>query len=208
MGIKFPLEQQPVPINSNEIDRELIAKYDVAGPRYTSYPAVPYFSLDYNADNYRREIKEQLGSSISPLSLYVHIPFCQNICYYCACNKIVTSDRSAGRKYLDYLKKDIQLQSDLVGRSRRVTQLHFGGGTPTFLDGAELTELMHDLASHFSLTDSEDREYSIEVDPRTVTKDSLALLKGLGFNRLSLGVQDFDEDVQQAINRPSAFWHD
>ncbi|ARN76386.1 oxygen-independent coproporphyrinogen III oxidase [Oceanicoccus sagamiensis] len=182
-------------------DQQLIAKYDVPGPRYTSYPTAVQFAEDYTIEVYRQEALDNLQQTISPLSLYVHIPFCQNICYYCACNKVVTADRRAARTYLDYLNKEIELQSPLVGKHRTVMQLHLGGGTPTFFDGAELTELMHLLASHYKLTDSERREYSIEIDPRTVTKDSLALLKGLGFNRLSLGVQDFDEQVQTAINR-------
>ena len=189
----------------HEWNRELIAKYDVAGPRYTSYPTAPHFSPEFTAEEYRHLVDRELKHSIAPLSLYVHIPFCHNICYYCACNKIVTGDRSVARTYLDYLQKEIQMQGALVGKRRNVMQLHFGGGTPTFLDGAELTELMHILAMNFSLTDSDQREYSIEIDPRTVSPDSLALLKGLGFNRLSLGIQDFDERVQDAINRRQSF---
>ncbi len=186
-------------------DRELIAKYDVSGPRYTSYPTALQFNEEFTDAAYHQQAEKNLKNNIAPLSLYVHIPFCQNICYYCACNKVVTSDHAVSRQYLDHLSKEIELQSQLVDKHRAVTQLHFGGGTPTFLDGAELTELMHLLATHFHLIDSEQREYSIEIDPRTVTKDSLALLKGLGFNRLSLGVQDFDEQVQIAINRQQRF---
>jgi oxygen-independent coproporphyrinogen-3 oxidase len=182
-------------------DQQLIAKYDVQGPRYTSYPSALQFNNSYNETVYRQQALDQLPQTISPLSLYVHIPFCQNICYYCACHKIVTSDHSVARTYLEYLGKEVNLQSELVSKHRTVMQLHMGGGTPTFFDGAELTELMHLLASHYNLTDSDRREYSIEIDPRTVTRDSFALLKGLGFNRLSMGVQDFDERVQQAINR-------
>ena len=192
-------------IDRNCWDKNLIAKYDVSGPRYTSYPTAPQFNPEFTAQSYRHEAQTCLRQSIAPLSLYVHIPFCQNICYYCACNKVVTSDHRVSRNYLDHLAKEIQAQSALTGRRRTVMQLHMGGGTPTFLDGAELTELMHMLATHFTLTDSEQREYSIEIDPRTVTKDSLAVLKGLGFNRISLGVQDFDEQVQQAINRRQRF---
>ena len=140
-------------------------------------------------------------TSIEPLSLYVHIPFCQDICYYCACNKIVTRDASASRRYLDALRKEISMQSTLHGKQRPVRQMHWGGGTPTFLDSAEITELMHDLASHFMLLDEGYREYSIEIDPRTVDHDQIALLKGLGFNRISLGIQDFDPLVQKSINR-------
>lgn len=186
-------------------DKKLIAKYDVSGPRYTSYPTAPQFSSEFTHISYQQEAERHMQNSIAPLSLYLHIPFCQNICYYCACNKIVTSDHSVSRRYLDYLAKEIKMQSALVGKHRPVMQLHLGGGTPTFLDGAELTELLHMLATHFNLTDSDQREYSIEIDPRTITQDTLALLKGLGFNRISLGVQDFDENVQIAINRRQRF---
>ena len=179
----------------------LIAKYNTGGPRYTSYPTAAHFTEDFDIDAYCSKAQRNAAHSIAPLSLYIHILFCRNICYYCACNKVVTTDRGAAREYLNYLSKEIAMQSKIVGKHRPVMQLHFGGGTPTFLDGAELTELMHCLASHFCLTDSDQREYSIEIDPRTVTADSLALLKGLGFNRVSLGVQDFDPDVQKAINR-------
>ena len=187
--------------NHAKCDAGLISKYDVSGPRYTSYPTAPQFSADYTEAVYCEQAKQHLQQSIAPISLYVHLPFCQNICYYCACNKVVTRDSSAARTYLDYLHKEVELQSKWVAKHRPVTQLHLGGGTPTFLDGAELTELMHLLASHYNLSGSEQREYSIEIDPRTVSQDTLALLKGLGFNRLSLGVQDFDEGVQRAINR-------
>lgn len=181
-------------------DEKLIARYDVPGPRYTSYPTALQFSEDFDQHRYRHFWNDP-SSSTAPLSLYVHIPFCENICYYCACNKIVTRRKEKARIYLDYLKKEIRLQSELIGKDRPVTQLHWGGGTPTYLSHAEQTELIHTLASHFKLLGSPDREYAIEVDPRTVDDTGLALLKGLGFNRLSFGVQDFDEGVQRAINR-------
>lgn len=186
-------------------DSQLISKYDVQGPRYTSYPTALQFTEAYDESAYRRIAQRTMVDSIAPLSIYVHLPFCQNICYYCACNKVVTGDRSKAAEYLGYLQKEVELQSALVGKHRPVTQLHLGGGTPTFLDGAELTQLMHLLASHYQLTDSIHREYSIEIDPRTINDDTLALLKGLGFNRISLGVQDFDPKVQQAINRIQPF---
>jgi oxygen-independent coproporphyrinogen-3 oxidase len=185
-------------------DRQLIEKYDVAGPRYTSYPTALQFNERFGAEDYRRLWQRQstsIAPSIAPLSLYFHIPFCENICYYCACNKVVTRQKEKARHYLNYLEKEIALQSALVGSRRPVTQMHWGGGTPTFLDAAELTELMHAIASHFHLLDNDSREYAIEVDPRTVDRQRLALLKGLGFNRISLGIQDFDERVQRAINR-------
>lgn len=181
-------------------DPGLIAKYDVAAPRYTSYPTALEFNTDFDSDSWRSEVARQ-GVTIAPLSLYVHIPFCENICYYCACNKVITRQRERTRAYLNQLFREISLQAELMGHHRPVTQLHWGGGTPTFLSPAEMTELMHVLASHFHLLDSPQREYAIEIDPRTVQKETLALLKGLGFNRISLGIQDFDPAVQKAINR-------
>ena len=192
-------------VKSNGWNSDLIKKYDVAGPRYTSYPTVPNFSSAFRQAEYLQQIETSLKHSLAPLSLYVHVPFCKNICFYCGCNKIVTRDTSVARKYLNYLEKEIRLQSAAIGNRRPVMQLHFGGGTPTFLDNAELTELMHALASHFKLTDAQQREYSIELDPRTVTSDSLALLRGLGFNRVSFGIQDFDLRVQKAINRVQSY---
>lgn len=144
--------------------------------------------------------------SIAPLSLYIHIPFCQSPCFYCGCNKIITRNRSAVREYLDHLRKEMALIRLQMGLYRRpVTQLHWGGGTPTFLDDAEMTELMHQTASYFHLTHDEHRDYSIEIDPRSVTNARIDLLRGLGFNRVSLGIQDFDEAVQQAVNRVQPF---
>lgn len=189
---------------SGKLDRSLVAKYDVSGPRYTSYPTALQFSDNFGADDYRR-LSGDGRNTIAPLSLYVHIPFCENICYYCACNKVVTRQKEKARSYLDHLEKEIVLRSALVGRTRPVTQMHWGGGTPTYLDATELTELMYNIAAHFKLIDTPDREYSIEIDPRTVNDETLALLKGLGFNRLSFGVQDFDPAVQHAINRVQSF---
>jgi len=146
------------------------------------------------------------AESISPLSLYIHIPFCTSPCFYCGCNKIITKNRSAVREYLDHLRKEmalVRLQMNVY--KRPVTQLHWGGGTPTFLDDAEMTELMHHTASYFHLSHQDNRDYSIEVDPRTVTPERIDLLRGLGFNRISLGVQDFDPAVQKAINREQSF---
>lgn len=181
-----------------------LSRYDVRGPRYTSYPTALQFHDNFGADDYAAWWK-QSETDISPLSLYVHIPFCRDICYYCACNKIVTRRAEDSRQYLNYLKKEIALQAAVVGSKRPVQQLHLGGGTPTYLSGAELTELVYTLASHFNLVDNDEREYSIEIDPRTVDRSLLALLKGLNFNRISFGVQDFDAKVQQAINRTQPF---
>jgi oxygen-independent coproporphyrinogen-3 oxidase len=185
-------------LNSGLSDHALVNKYSGNGPRYTSYPTAPQFREDFELQNYLDDCTRTASTEM--LSLYVHVPFCRDICYYCACNKIVTRDSSVSRRYLDYLHREIVSQAALHG-GRQIRQLHWGGGTPTFLDHAELTELMHDLASHFQLLDKGYREYSIEIDPRTTNRDCIALLKGLGFNRVSLGIQDFDPLVQRSVNR-------
>lgn len=182
----------------------LARRYATSGPRYTSYPTAPQFSETFDLRTYldwqaRRERRAQ------PLSLYVHLPFCRDICYYCACNKVVTRKKGVARRYLRQIGRELALQSALLGAERPVTQLHWGGGTPTYLDGGEITELMHGLASHFKLIDKDHREYSIEIDPRSVDAATIALLKGVGFNRISLGIQDFDERVQAAVRRRQSY---
>ncbi len=179
----------------------LAKKYACQGPRYTSYPTAPQFRQDFPLEDYKASLASGINRSPEPLSLYLHIPFCQDICYYCACNKIVTRKEGVTRKYLNRLMTEVELQSEMVGNQRPITQMHWGGGTPTYLDGAEITELMHILASHFKLLDKGYREYSIEIDPRTIDPETIALLKGVGFNRISLGIQDFDPLVQKATNR-------
>ena len=179
---------------------ELVRRYAVQGPRYTSYPTALNFRDDFGVADYDAFLKEARRSP-SPLSLYVHVPFCHSLCYYCACNKVITRDPNASRRYLDHLHKELEMLSDRLGPGRRVTQLHLGGGTPNYLDKAEMTELVHSLATHFNLDDGSEREFSIELDPRSVDEDYLALLKGLGFNRISMGIQDTDLRVQEAINR-------
>jgi oxygen-independent coproporphyrinogen-3 oxidase len=186
---------------AHRADMELAAKYACEGPRYTSYPTAPQFRPDFPVEQYLAWQARDGDHKRAPLSLYLHLPFCDDICYYCACNKIVTREKGVARHYLDHLKKEIIQQSQLVGKQRPVTQMHWGGGTPTYLDNAEITELMHMLASHFRLLDKDYREYSIEIDPRTVDVGTIALLKGVGFNRISLGIQDFDPLVQRAVNR-------
>lgn len=185
-------------------DPALVRKYDVAGPRYTSYPTAMQFSDGFGPGDYARYLHER-PPMIGPLSLYVHIPYCRNICHYCACNKVITRDPEVAERYIGAMEQEIELLAPHFDQRRRVTQLHWGGGTPTFLSPAELTQLMHVLAKHFLLIDSPEREYSIELDPRSVDGSTLALLKGLGFNRLSMGVQDFDPAVQRAVNRIQPF---
>ena len=136
-----------------------------------------------------------------PLSLYVHIPFCHSLCYYCGCNKIVTRNEERVAKYMRNLYREIDMQSELFDRSRVVEQLHFGGGTPTYLDDAQMRDLLAKIGSAFTLDESDSRQFSIEVDPRTVSEDDIRTLTELGFNRLSLGIQDFDATVQEAVNR-------
>ena len=182
-------------------DMELAVKYACQGPRYTSYPTAPQFRQDFPLDQYIAWQGRDGDHKRAPLSIYVHVPFCNDICYYCACNKIVTREKGVARQYLNRLETEIELQSQLVGDKRPITQMHWGGGTPTYLDNAEITELMHMLATHFRLLDKGYREYSIEIDPRTIENSTIALLKGVGFNRISLGIQDFDPLVQKAVNR-------
>lgn len=179
---------------------EHLKRYDVNLPRYTSYPGAQCFSEEFTLEDYSRALTA-IASSGSSVGLYIHIPFCNDICYYCACNKIVTRDRSRIRQYLDALKSEINLVSSFFPGSKAIESIHFGGGTPTILSEGELTELIFELSRNFSLPNSADRDFSIEIDPRTVEPDTLGLLRGLGFNRVSFGVQDFDERVQQAINR-------
>jgi oxygen-independent coproporphyrinogen-3 oxidase len=183
-------------------DRELIERYDCAGPRYTSYPTAVQFHTGIGEAAYRAAARERAEQhSADPLSLYVHLPFCTSPCFYCACNRIITRSEDRGTAYLQRLFREIEMQAQLVGRNRAVKQLHFGGGTPTFFSIAQLGQLMTELRTHFRLTDSPAREYSIEIDPRTVTPESVVDLAHLGFNRMSLGIQDFDEAVQRAVNR-------
>ena len=184
-----------------EFSEELIRRFDKLGPRYTSYPTADRFHTEFTETSYIDYLaqRKQPGSSNPPLSLYVHLPFCESLCYFCACNKIITKDRSRTSEYLRYLAKEMALVARHLGPDRRTAQLHFGGGTPTFLTPDELRELMAMLRSHFHFLP--DAELGIEIDPRTVNDDTMALLAELGFNRTSFGVQDFDPAVQQAVNR-------
>ncbi|NMG01918.1 oxygen-independent coproporphyrinogen III oxidase [Azoarcus taiwanensis] len=181
-------------------DPQLIRRFDVNGPRYTSYPTADRFVEAFDAEALKSWLaKRAIGGASKPLSLYFHIPFCNTICYYCACNKIITKDHGRSAKYLAYLDKEIELQVAALGGSRQVTQLHLGGGTPTFLSHDEMRQLMDSVRSRFNLVAN--GEYSIEVDPRKVDFETVSLLAELGFNRMSVGVQDFNHDVQVAVNR-------
>lgn len=183
-----------------EFDQDLIQRYDTSGPRYTSYPTAAQFTTDFTAEAYRQQIALSNASN-RPLSLYFHIPFCDTICFYCACNKVVTKNRAHAQPYLDSVYKEIAMLAALFDRERPVDQLHWGGGTPTFISHAQMRELMRLTREHFTLHSDDSGEYSIEVDPREADADTIGLLRELGFNRLSLGVQDFDPRVQKAVNR-------
>ena len=181
-------------------DQDLIVRYGGRGPRYTSYPTALQFNDELTEADYKAKAKESNDSDV-PLSLYIHIPFCHSLCYYCGCNKIVTRNEDRVSRYMDMLYREIDMQSELFDRKRKVEQLHFGGGTPTYLDKEELGALMDHLRKSFTFDESEEHEFSIEVDPRTVDAERIRELRALGFNRLSLGIQDFDEPVQKAVNR-------
>ena len=181
---------------------DLIERYDRPGPRYTSYPPATQFSEDIDSDDYIKWAVDSNEEPIPrPLSLYLHIPFCNTICYYCACNKVITKNKQRAVDYLEDLYREIEIQSQLFDRDRIVQQLHWGGGTPTFLEHEQIQALMAQLNKHFQLRTDDSGEYSIEIDPRSASKATIGLLRDLGFNRISLGVQDFDPLVQQAVNR-------
>ena len=184
------------------ISEELIHRFDVSGPRYTSYPTADRFVEAFSVEDYTQALKlRRAGGAVMtlPLSLYVHIPFCESLCYYCACNKIITKHHDRAGPYLRYLSREVDLHTEQLGVGQTVTQLHLGGGSPTFLTDDELRELMAMLRRNFTFTPG--GEYSIEVDPRTIDASRLDTLAELGFNRLSFGIQDFDPDVQKSVHR-------
>jgi oxygen-independent coproporphyrinogen III oxidase len=178
---------------------EMLQRYDVPGPRYTSYPTADRFADDFDAALLHAQLQQRATRAERLLSLYVHLPFCASLCYYCACNKIITRHAEQVGPYLDALEHEMALYVPTMGDARRVSQLHLGGGTPTFLSDAELSRLMASLRTCFDIAPG--AEMSVEVDPRTVSRERLAHLALLGFNRLSFGVQDFDERVQRAVHR-------
>lgn len=183
-------------------DLDLIHKYDKSGPRYTSYPTAIQFHTGFGEAEYRAwAARTNAERPQRPLSLYFHIPFCDTLCFYCGCNKVATKNRAKAVPYLERLYKEIELQGALFDRSRPVDQMHWGGGTPTFISHAQMRALMGKIGEHFSLRGDDQGEYSIEIDPREADAETIALLRGLGFNRLSMGVQDFDPRVQKAVNR-------
>jgi oxygen-independent coproporphyrinogen-3 oxidase len=192
-----------MPISSNvQFDAALIRKMSQQGPRYTSYPTADRFTQEFRMGDYLQAVNSvRAMGARNPLSLYIHIPFCDKLCYYCACNKIVTKVRSKADEYLTYLKREIEMQGKLFADMNTVEQLHFGGGTPTYISDAQMDDLMTCLRKWFRFATDEAGEYSIEIDPRTVSPERVHSLRAQGFNRISFGVQDFDPDVQKAVNR-------
>lgn len=185
---------------SIKFDLDLINRYDKSGPRYTSYPTALELHEGFGDAEYRQHIYKSNAAG-GPLSLYFHIPFCDTVCFFCGCNKIITKNRAHSTPYLDNLCKEIAMQGALFDKSRKVNQLHWGGGTPTFLSYEQMKRLMDTTRGHFNLHDDDSGEYSIEVDPRETNDKTIAQLRELGFNRISLGLQDFDPAVQKAVNR-------
>jgi oxygen-independent coproporphyrinogen-3 oxidase len=186
---------------------EQLARLDVPGPRYTSYPTADRFVEAFGSDQYRQALRQRATGArvggVPPLSLYVHIPFCESVCYYCACNKIITKHKSRGAEYLYWIEREVEMHVAELGSSQPVSQLHLGGGSPTFLSDDELGSLMGLLRRSFRVLPG--AELSIEVDPRTASPERLRNLAGMGFNRVSFGVQDFDPEVQQAVHRVQSF---
>lgn len=181
-------------------DSELISQYDLAGPRYTSYPTAPQFCESFSEADFKSAVARSNASG-RPLSLYFHIPFCDTLCFYCGCNKVVTHNKDRAKPYLACMEREMAMQAALFDTARPVTQLHWGGGTPTFISDAEMTWLMAATHKHFTLLDDDAGEYSIEIHPGRVSANTMAHLRKLGFNRVSMGVQDFNAQVQKAVNR-------
>lgn len=183
-----------------EVDLDLIRRLDRTGPRYTSYPSADRFSEDFDTDTYAAWIKKRdLGGRLRPLSLYFHLPFCNTLCWFCGCNKVITNDKGQSVTYVGYLLRELAMQAELFGDHREVMQIHWGGGTPTFLPADQMQRLMDATRQYFDV--QEDAEISIEIDPRRVEPEQMSMMASLGFNRISVGVQDFDPKVQKAVNR-------
>lgn len=183
-------------------DAQLLRRYDKPGPRYTSYPTAPSFTSEFGATQLRRHALRSNEEPIPrPLSIYVHVPYCFSPCFYCGCNRIITRDRSRAAPYLVRLAREAEIVSPWFGRDREVVQVHLGGGTPNFLTAAQIFELMESLRAQFRLSTRPDRDFSIELDPRFLAVGDIASYAACGFTRASFGVQDFDPQVQRAVNR-------
>jgi oxygen-independent coproporphyrinogen-3 oxidase len=183
-----------------DVDLDLFKKYSRPGPRYTSYPTAPQFTADFGPADFKREIVESnAADDAPPLSLYFHFPFCRSLCYFCACNVIVTSNPARIEEYVGYIKKETDVIAGLIKPGRKVVQLHWGGGTPTYLTSEQTRDVFDFVADRFEI--AEDAEISIEIDPRRLSREQLAVIREVGFNRVSFGVQDFDHKVQETVNR-------
>lgn len=183
----------------SHFDTNLLRKYDRPGPRYTSYPTAPMFNREFTHEHFWQEILATNSDSSSDLSLYFHFPFCDTLCYFCGCTMVVTHDRNRIQEYLEYLKKEIDLVAPLLSSNRKVVQIHWGGGTPTHLSPEQILDIAGYIRQSFNI--HPDAEMSVEIDPRELTQRHLGVLRHVGFNRMSLGVQDFDPRVQEAVNR-------
>jgi oxygen-independent coproporphyrinogen-3 oxidase len=181
------------------ITLELLSKYNVPGPRYTSYPTAPEWSDQFGAADFERTLTEVNAASSRPISLYFHLPFCESLCLFCGCNVVINRHKEVALPYLEHLKQEIERVSRFVSPERQVVQLHWGGGTPTYLSPAQIEELCGFITDHFRF--APDAEVGLEVDPRVTTEEQVRLLRRLGFNRISMGVQDFNPLVQQTIHR-------
>ena len=186
------------------IDQNLIGKHDLSGPRYTSYPTAPNFERATGSQTWHNAVQNS-NTSDSPLSLYFHLPFCDTVCYYCACNKVITANKQRIERYIAALEKEIELQSQCISKDKTVTQIHFGGGTPTYFSDAQLERLFTKIKQHFNVQIDGTSDIGIEIHPHTVTPKRIEFIRNLGFNRLSVGIQDFNEKVQKAVNRFNSF---
>jgi len=191
---------------ASHFDPQLVERYDVSGPRYTSYPTAPQFHGGFGEAQFREVAKCSNEDPIPRrLSIYVHVPYCLSPCFYCGCTRIITRDRAKADTYLQYLKREIALVAPLFDRDRPVAQLHFGGGTPNFLDASQMGELLDSLSGQFSFSKDRAREFGIELDPRSCDAAYVRMLAAHEFNRISVGIQDFDPEVQQAVNRVQSY---
>ncbi|MBU1073243.1 radical SAM protein, partial [bacterium] len=181
------------------VTRELLARHDVPGPRYTSYPTVPVWSRDFDESDYRDALRELAGRPQDELSIYLHLPFCAKHCHYCGCNAVMTREKNAVDAYLDRVEREIDAVVDIIGRGRRTVQIHWGGGTPNYLKPHQVERALGLLRDRFDV--APDAEVSLEIDPRIGSPEQARHLQSVGFNRISLGVQDFEPDVQKAIGR-------
>lgn len=199
---KYSLPKTRRVIATPKFDAALLRRYDRAGPRYTSYPGASQFTADFTASNFIDHAHSSNGPAAKrPLSLYLHVPFCFSPCFYCGCNRIIARDTARGTRYAERLLCEIERMAPLFDGDREVLQLHLGGGTPNFLSAGTLARLLLGVGHCFSLSTATCRDFSIELDPRSVVRDYVPALAELGFNRVSLGVQDFDPEVQLAVNR-------